>query len=282
MAEIGEKRSGARLWLFTALFFVLAVALGYYAWQLHKRQGATADALRLSSEAQQTCAGNLTKEKLRSADLDGKLTGCGSERDTAKAGGAAAAKVSAELADNLKASRAELDELRKQRAQADARLAAFADLTEKFKKMVDSGKINVVVREGRMTMKLPAGILFASGSAELSKDGQMALMEVAVILKGLPDRHFMVAGHTDDVPPGKSSKYRSNWELSTARAVTVTEFLIGAGMKPRNLVAAGYGEFDPVSRSNKAENRRIEIVLLPNLEELPKLPDSAAPEPDKK
>ena len=67
--------------------------------------------------------------------------------------------------------------------------------------------------------------------------------------------------------------------LSTLRAVTVTEFLIGAGMKPESLVAAGYGEFDPVSKSNKSENRRIEIVLLPNIEELPQMPDPGTTKP---
>ena len=141
--------------------------------------------------------------------------------------------------------------------------------------MIDAGKIQVVIRQGRMIVKLPAEILFASGSADLSKEGQPALAEVAAVLKQFPDRRFMVAGHTDNVPIGPS-RFKDNWELSTARSVTVTEFLISVGMKPNHLVAAGYGEFDPV-RSNtsdggRKENRRIEIVLLPNLAEIPQLP----------
>lgn len=199
--------------------------------------------------------------------------------DSCRTGKSAAETRAGALDESMKASAAELDELRKQRAEADKRLAAFTALTEKFRKMIDAGNVQVVVRDGRMVMKLPAGILFDSGSAELSKPGQMALMEVAVILKGFTDRHFMIAGHTDNVPPAKGAKYSSNWALSTLRAVTVTEFLIGAGMKPESLVAAGYGEFDPVSKSNKSENRRIEIVLLPNIEELPQMPDPGTTKP---
>jgi chemotaxis protein MotB len=127
-----------------------------------------------------------------------------------------------------------------------------------------------------MLVALPAAVLFASGSAQLSDDGKKALMEVGVILKKLPERDFMVAGHTDNTPL-RSAEYRNNWELSTARAVNVTEFLVYVGMKPQSLVAAGYGEFDPVAsnktKEGKAKNRRIEIILLPNLDELPAIPE---------
>src|SRR5205814_2173153 len=107
------------------------------------------------------------------------------------------------------------------------------------------GKLQVAVRRGRMIVKLPAGVLFPSGSAELSPEGKPALDEVAKVLRQFRDRQFIVAGHTDNVPIGPSS-YKSNWELSTARAVTVTEYLIKKRMSARNLSAAGYAEFDPV------------------------------------
>jgi chemotaxis protein MotB len=85
-----------------------------------------------------------------------------------------------------------------------------------------------------------------------------------------------VAGHTDDVPI-HTSRFPSNWELSTARAVEVTKFLIQSGMRPDVLGAAGYGEFDPVtandSTDHRGQNRRIEIVLLPNIAELPQIDD---------
>jgi chemotaxis protein MotB len=152
--------------------------------------------------------------------------------------------------------------------------AAFRALTAKLQRMIDTGKLRVLVRKGRMILKLPAEVLFSSGQAELSANGRNALTEVAAVLKEFPDRAFMVAGHTDNEPV-KDSGYRNNWQLSTARALTVTEFFIEKGVKPENLVAAGYGEFDPIGSNDSArgrqDNRRIELVLLPNVEELPKL-----------
>ena len=277
-----KRSSGGRIFKVVLTIMLLSgalVALAWYTWGLRKRHEKTSGELTKTTAAQKECSTKLDAEKRHSGDLDKLLAACTTESNSVKTKGAADEKVNAALSENLKASRTELDELRKQRAEADKRLAAFTALTEKFRKMIDAGNVQVVVRDGRMVMKLPAGILFDSGSAELSKPGQMALMEVAVILKGFTDRHFMIAGHTDNVPPAKGAKYSPNWALSTLRAVTVTEFLIGAGMKPESLVAAGYGEFDPVSKSNKSENRRIEIVLLPNIEELPQMPDPGTTKP---
>jgi len=248
-------------------------ALGWYTWGLRKRHERSEDSLAAAVGEKATLQSKLDAEKQHSGDLDKLLAACGTERDTAKTAGKETEKLSKDLQANLQASKAELDDLRKQRAEADKRIAAFSDLTEKFRKMIDTGKIQVQVRKGRMVMKLPAGVLFDSGSAELSRPGELALMEVAVILKGFPDRDFMVAGHTDKVPPAKGAKYASNWELSTLRAVKVTEFLIGAGMKAEHLVAAGYGEHDPIPKASLNEQRRIEIVLLPKIEELPAMPD---------
>ena len=77
--------------------------------------------------------------------------------------------------------------------------------------------------------------------------------------------------------PIHTAHFPSNWELSTARAVEVTKYLIATGMRPQMLAAAGYGEFDPVSPNDspehRAQNRRIEIVLQPNLADLPSLDD---------
>jgi chemotaxis protein MotB len=265
----GGSRAWLRVGLILALLVVALAGLGYYSWNLRgAHQVATRERASFLDQSR-NCKLALTKSNARADGLDKQLASCGTERDTAKTHGVESEKVSVALQANLQASRAELDDLRKSRAEAEKRVAAFAALTDKFRKMIDTGKIQVQVRSGRMVMKLPAGILFDSGSAELSKAGELAIMEVAVILKGFPDRNFMVAGHTDDVPPARGARYASNWELSTARAVKVTEFLISAGMKASSLVAAGYAENDPVSKTNKQENRRIEIILLPNIEELP-------------
>ncbi len=202
-----------------------------------------------------------------------ELSTCGGDRESH-------AKAAAEASASLNASRAELEELRAEHAEAEKHLAAFKSLTEKFQKMIDSGKLQIVLRHGRMVVKLPAGVLFASGSAELSKDGKDALREVATILRQVPDRRFMVAGHTDNMPIDPKavppSPFKNNLELSTARALTVAEQLITFGMNPTRLVAAGYSAHEPVrantTEAGRQENRRIEIVLMPNVTELPTLP----------
>jgi chemotaxis protein MotB len=124
-----------------------------------------------------------------------------------------------------------------------------------------------------MIVEMPAGVLFPSGKADLSPRGLSTLQTVAGVLKDLRQRRFIVSGHTDNVPLGKAgapgTEYGDNWGLSTARALTVTRFLISSGMAPRTLAAAGYGEYDPVAPNKTArgrqQNRRIEIILVPIL-----------------
>jgi chemotaxis protein MotB len=179
------------------------------------------------------------------------------------------------LAKALADTRARLEELRHQQAAAEARAAQFRDLLARFRKLIDAGQLEVVTRGGRMLLELANDVLFDSGKTEIKDVGKKTLGEIASVLKTMPDRRFQVAGHTDNVKI-RTARYPSNWELSTARAVEVVKLLIEAGMDPRNLSAGGYGEFAPVDSNATAEgrmkNRRIEIALVPNLEELVALP----------
>lgn len=169
-----------------------------------------------------------------------------------------------------------LEELRKAKAAAEARVATFRSLLEKLRAMIDSGQLKVIVRNGRMIIALPNDILFDSGKTSVKAEGKAALEKVAQVLATVSDRDFLVAGHTDNVPI-KTREFPSNWELSTARAVEVVRFLISKGMNGKVLSAAGFAEFDPVAPNdtdaNKAQNRRIEIVLQPNIGDLPSLDD---------
>ncbi|RAL23073.1 chemotaxis protein MotB [Lujinxingia litoralis] len=180
------------------------------------------------------------------------------------------------LEEALEASRTELDELRRARAQTEARLQEYRNLANRLASMVESGQLSVKIREGRMVIELADNILFDSGRTDIKQDGQNALQELAAVLQEVDDRNFLVAGHTDNVPIS-SGRFSSNWELSTARAVEVVKFLQEQGVNPTNLAAAGYGEFDPIAdnedREMRALNRRIEIILMPNIEELPSVPD---------
>lgn len=172
------------------------------------------------------------------------------------------------LAKDLADTRKQLDELKKSQAIAESRARDFQAMIAKFQGLTDAGKLEVSIRDGRLILDLPNDVLFDSGHDDLKSVGKETLLEVASVLKTIPDKRFQVAGHTDDVKIA-TNKFPSNWELSTARAVKVTRLLQEAGVPPGQLSAAGYGEFDPVSPNdtdeNRAKNRRIEISVVPDL-----------------
>ncbi|MCB9556213.1 MAG: OmpA family protein [Deltaproteobacteria bacterium] len=168
-----------------------------------------------------------------------------------------------------------LAEAQHARAIEQKRAAAFRDLVAKFQNMISAGKLKVRVRRGRMLVQMSDKILFAPGKDKIKSEGQEALKEVASVLAAIPERNFQVAGHTDNVPIS-TRRFKSNWELSTSRAVNVVKFMTANGVDGTRLSAAGYGPFDPVGDNStgegRQENRRIEITLMPSIEELPKLP----------
>lgn len=180
----------------------------------------------------------------------------------------------ADLAKKAGVTQAELEELRKEKAKRLAELQVYKDLFGRLKSLVDAGTIQVEFRKGRLVVKLASSILFDSGKTELKAEGQAALANLATALKSLNDREFLVAGHTDNVPI-KTNRFKNNWDLSTARAVEVVQFLITQGMTSSNIGAAGYGENDPVADNStedgKAQNRRIEVILMPLLGDIPEL-----------
>jgi chemotaxis protein MotB len=167
-----------------------------------------------------------------------------------------------------------VEELKAKERQAQARLATFQKMLDRFNKMIASGKLRVRIVRGRMVVELAENILFDSGRADLKAEGQTALTEVANVLASISDRDFQIAGHTDNLPI-KSAKFPSNWHLSTARAVTVALYLAEKGVPQVRLSAAGYADTQPSATNDTPEgrqqNRRIEIVLMPNLDELPDL-----------
>ena len=159
-------------------------------------------------------------------------------------------------------------------AKARARIQMFKNMLIKFKKLQESGKLKIKIANNKMIVEMASAILFDSGKAKLSEEGADAIAEVGKVLATIMDRNFQVAGHTDNVPI-KSRKFPSNWHLSSARAVSVVSHLIDNGMAMENLSSAGYAETQPVASNDteegRAKNRRIEIVLQPNLDELPDL-----------
>jgi chemotaxis protein MotB len=166
----------------------------------------------------------------------------------------------------------ELAELREEKAKREKELKVYKDLFAQLKALVDAGTIEVVFRKGRMTVKLSNAILFDSGQAKLRPQGEEAVGQLVPALKSVGQREFLVAGHTDNVPI-KTARYRSNWELSTARSVSMVDAMIQQGYPPSGIGAAGFAEFDPIAdnatEDGREQNRRIEIILMPNLGEIP-------------
>jgi chemotaxis protein MotB len=178
------------------------------------------------------------------------------------------------LRSNLEETQRALEALRERERAQQARIATFREMLGRFRAMIDSGRLRVRIVRNRMLIELSDNILFDSGDDALKAEGRDALAQIAQILQTIPDRQFQVAGHTDNIPI-RRGRFQSNWELSATRAVNVARFLIEQGMSAERLSAAGYAETQPVAENEtpegRAQNRRIEIVLLPNLDELPDL-----------
>lgn len=176
------------------------------------------------------------------------------------------------LANSVEEMQSALAEANRRKAQADQRIAEYRDLLSRFKSLIDAGKLKVKIVDGRMVVELPSDVLFASGSARLSNEGQQAIGEVATVLAEIPERRFQVEGHTDNVPIA-TAQYPSNWELAMARALTVVKTMIDSGMPPDRISAASFGEYKPAqpndTKEGRAANRRIEIVVVPDLTGLP-------------
>ena len=165
-----------------------------------------------------------------------------------------------------------LDELAKRKAEADKRITEYRGMLSRFKSLIDAGKLKVKIVDGRMVVALASDILFASASAALSKEGKANLAEVGALLAQIAERRFQVEGHTDNVPI-RSEQFPSNWELASARALTVLKTMVDAGLPAARVSAASFGDSVPAVPNNtpegKSQNRRIEIVVVPDLSSLP-------------
>jgi len=176
----------------------------------------------------------------------------------------------AALKTEVTTARAQADELSSTKQQLQTTLekksSEYDQLASSLKEEISAGRVELTELRGKMTVKMKDKILFSSGSAAIGKPGLAALQAVADALKNVSGKTIRVEGHTDNVPAMRS-KFASNWELSTARALAVVRFLQVAGVDPAKLAAAGYGEYQPVapndSADGRSQNRRIEIVLAP-------------------
>ncbi len=133
-------------------------------------------------------------------------------------------------------------------------------------------ELTVEMKGGKVYVSLSDQLLFQSGSANVNNKGREALLKVAEVLKKNPDIQVTIEGHTDNVPI-RTAKFQDNWDLSVLRATEVVRILIWSGeVDPTRLKAAGRGQHQPVAsnetRETRAQNRRTEIILEPDLSEL--------------
>jgi chemotaxis protein MotB len=129
--------------------------------------------------------------------------------------------------------------------------------------------LTVVEKNGKIYVSLEAKLLFASGSTVVEPDGKKALVDLAKVLENEKDLEIIVEGHTDTDKLASIAHPKNNWELSVLRSTSVVEIMIGnSKMNPMQLMAAGRGEYHPVDVKDKAKNRRIEVIISPNLNEL--------------
>jgi len=147
--------------------------------------------------------------------------------------------------------------------------STYEQLVAKMKGEIDKGQVTISELKGKLTVNLVEAILFDSGKAEVKPEGLVVLGKVIEILKTVNDKSIRIEGHTDNKPimGPLTQRYPSNWELSAARAITVSRYLQKQGIEPATLSAAAFSEYRPVADNEtvegRAKNRRIEIVLVP-------------------
>jgi chemotaxis protein MotB len=220
--------------------------------------GSLTDQLNAAKAANVDAQKKIDDDKKQIGDLQDKLISSTKDKG----------HLQASLDDMKKA----LEEMNTRRAAEEKRIKEFQDLTARFKKLTDSGALSVKIVDGKMVVSLGSDVLFSPGSSKLSREGNAAIKEVATQLAAIDGKHFQVEGHTDNKPISTAA-FPSNWELASARALSVLKKMIDNGMPANRVSAASYADTQPAQSNDTTEgrsaNRRIAIVVVPDLSELP-------------
>lgn len=153
-------------------------------------------------------------------------------------------------------------------AQKDAAVNALKEKVSKALLAFENKGLTVVQKNGKVYVSLEAKLLFASGSTKVGTEGKVAVIQLAKALEGEDELEIVVEGHTDSDALRSSAHPKNNWELSVLRATSVVEIMTAnSSINPKILTAAGRSQYNPVG-DDKAANRRIEVILTPNLDKL--------------
>lgn len=251
-------------------------------WQAQLRKYEELSGRHQTEEAQRKRAeAELQATKDQAQALNDQLQKMGVNLQTVNEQLAQSGNKNQELVKTLEELTRALEEYKARAAQLERIRQRFELLRDKLKKLTELG-LKVEIRRNRMVIRLPGDVLFASGEEKLRDQGKKVLDAVADVIrndKQLSGRYFQVAGHTDNKPL-VGGRFGDNWGLSVMRAREVLLYLIepmgskagGGGLDALRLHAAGYGETDPVMQNDTPEsrqqNRRVELVLLPDVEEM--------------
>jgi len=177
------------------------------------------------------------------------------------------------LNDDLKSREARVQELEDLLAQKDAAVNLLKDQIKQALIGFEDKGITVEQRNGRVYVSMEAQLLFSSGSTAVSGEGSKAVIQLAKALQDQKDLTVLVEGHTDSDKMSGKGAIKDNWELSSERAISVVRIMLkNSSLNPEILTAAGRGEFSPIASNDtperKTKNRRIEVILTPNLDKL--------------
>jgi chemotaxis protein MotB len=172
-----------------------------------------------------------------------------------------------------------VDELEAALAEINKKLTDVASSLQKALTGFTSNDLTVEQKDGKIYVKLSEKLLFASGSAVVDAKGKEALKQIADALRSQQGIQIMVEGHTDNVPLKSANYPKDNWDLSVLRATAIVKLLTqDYALSPTMVEAAGRGEFMPVASNadatGRATNRRTEIVIVPNQEDILNILDS--------
>lgn len=279
-----RTRSARRSAAWLVLLASLSAACGYSEeeWQRQlDKYGQLESQHQAERAAHATTQAELEAAKERVEALATQLRQMGVNLDTVNAQLQQTGTEKEQLAASLNELQLALDEYKKRAEQLERVKARFELLQKRLQKLVNLG-LKVEIRRNRMVIRLPGDVLFASGQDKLRDEGKEVIAAVAEVIRtdeALRQRYFQVAGHTDDVPL-KGGRFGDNWGLSAMRARQVLLYMVapvdnkdgGGGLDPLRLHAAGYGETDPVAKNDSGEgrqaNRRVELVVMPDVEEM--------------
>lgn len=173
------------------------------------------------------------------------------------------------LSGSLADREAKLAELQAELARKDEAMRGLKDRVSKALTGFEGKGLTVEQRGGKIYVSLENKLLFPSGSTVVDQQGRDALIKLAKAIENEKDLNILVEGHTDTDKVLPGSVYKDNWDLSVLRATSVVRILQeGSRLDPKLVTAGGCGEYQPVDKADKARNRRIEVVLSPDLRQL--------------